>query len=65
MSVQELEQAVESLQPGELAQFAEWFARHHADKWDEQIADDARVGKLADLTDRANRDFDAGNVRRL
>ena len=65
MSVQELEQAVEKLQPDELVQFAEWFARHHADKWDEQIATDAREGKLADLAARAIRDFDAGNITRL
>ena len=65
MSVHEIEQEIARLEPSELAQLAEWFAKHHADKWDEQIEADSQAGKLDALIAQANADFEAGRHRRL
>ena len=59
-SAQEIEQAVERLDPGELAKFRAWFAAFAADAWDVQIDDDAAAGRLNDLAAEALADLRAG-----
>ena len=65
MSVHEIEQAIADLPPAELAELADWFARHHADRWDEQITRDSESGKLDELILQANAQFDAGTAKRI
>jgi hypothetical protein len=65
MSIQDIERAVEELSPDELVQFSEWFARYHEQEWDKQIVEDRRAGRLDELISLANKEFDAGNMRRL
>ncbi len=60
MSVQELESAVSSLPPEELAHFQARFEEFAADAWDRQIEMDARAGKLDHLVAQADADFEAG-----
>ena len=64
-NAQEIEQAVERLDPSELAKFRAWFAEFDADAWDEQIDDDAAAGRLDDLAAEALADLRAGRCRDL
>ncbi len=65
VSIKELESAVASLSPSELAAFADWFENFVADEWDKQIETDARGGKLDHLARRADEHFDAGRCTPL
>jgi hypothetical protein len=65
MSAIELEQVVKNLPPQELRAFSEWFEQYTSDKWDEQIERDILSGRLNDLADKADKDFEAGRVSPL
>jgi hypothetical protein len=65
MSVQELEAAVSSLSPEDLARFTEWFEDYTSDEWDRQIKADARSGRLDAPGRQADADFEAGRVTEL
>jgi hypothetical protein len=65
MSAIELEQVVKNLPPEELRAFTEWFEQYTSDKWDEQIERDILSGRLNDLADKADKDFEAGRVSML
>ncbi len=64
-TLQEVERAVLSLSPRELAHFREWFAELEAQIWDEQFEKDVKAGKLDMLADQAIADFQAGNFKEL
>lgn len=61
MTIEEIEQAVEALEPEELARFRAWFAEYDWAAWDQQIERDADAGRLASLVDEARRDHDRGH----
>lgn len=65
MSLRELETAVASLAPSELATFAKWFEEYLADAWDRRIEADIRAGRLDEAGRRANDDFEAGRYKPL
>jgi len=65
LSVKEIQKAVASLSPQELARFRRWFEAFDAQRWDEQIEDDARKGKLHKIAEQALKDYEAGNVQEL
>jgi hypothetical protein len=65
MNVREIEVAIAQLNSSERAELTEWFAEYRASKWDEQIEQDARLGKLDHLVVRAEADFAAGRCRKL
>lgn len=53
-NVEDIEKAVESLAPGELARFRAWFDNFDATRFDERIERDARDGKLDTLAGQAS-----------
>jgi hypothetical protein len=55
--IEEIEQAVASLAPDELAQFRAWFEEFEAARFDEEVERDAAAGKLDSLADEAVREF--------
>jgi hypothetical protein len=65
MTLNELEQTISLLPPGELAEFREWFLRFDGDRWDEQIEKDASAGKLDSLAQAALREFRSGQTNPL
>lgn len=65
MSLQELESAVTNLPPEQLAKFASWFDEYRADLWDQQIEKDIKAGRLDELGQQADADFEAGNCKPL
>jgi hypothetical protein len=64
-SVKEIEQAVSSLPPDELAQFRAWFEAFDAERFDAKIERDSSAGKLDRLANEAKEDFRAGRAREL
>ena len=62
-NVKSIEQAVESLAPGELAEFRRWFAEFDAESWDRQLELDVSAGKLDRLAAEATLDFAGGPAR--
>ena len=63
--VKSIEKAVQALQPAELAEFRQWFAKFDAVPWDDQIEKDAKSGKLDRLASEALADFKTGQARGL
>ena len=59
-TIEEIEGAVRSLSPKELAAFRSWFAEFDADAWDRQIENDATSGRLDDLAAEALNDLREG-----
>jgi hypothetical protein len=45
-TIEDIEGAVRSLSPTELAAFRSWFAEFDANAWDRQIEEDAGAGRL-------------------
>ena len=52
-TVQDIERAIQTLEPTDLAAFRAWFAEYDADAWDRQIDDDVAAGRLDALADEA------------
>lgn len=65
MAIKEIEQAVISLPPGELAEFVERFEEFRAEVWDKQIEKDLKQGSLDHLISEAEADFEAGRCESL
>lgn len=71
MSVQELETVIAQLPPADLAELAHWLQEFQAsqeleaDAWDQQIAADAKAGRLDALVTRAKEQVQAGQYRQI
>ncbi len=61
-TIQEIETAVTQLSPAQLADFRAWFTEYDAQKWDNQIAEDAAAGRLDTLAADALADLRAGRT---
>jgi hypothetical protein len=64
-NVQEIEKAISSLPPKELAKFRAWFEEFDAAVWDRQFEEDARSGRLDEMANRALADFKDGKFKEL
>jgi len=65
MNVKEIENAIASLPPTEIAELAKWFEEFHAQIWDQQIERDLKSGRLDTLLEEAKQDFESGNYNPL
>ena len=65
MSVQELQKALQSLEPSELDEFMRWASEYYHARWDAQIVDDLAVGRLDHILDEVRADIEAGRVKPL
>lgn len=63
--VEDIEKAVATLAPQELARFRDWFARFDAERFDDKIERDAKAGKLDRLADEAVAEHRKGLTREL
>jgi hypothetical protein len=64
-TVDEIEKAVESLTPEQLARFRRWFEDFDAARFDASIERDARGGRLDRLAEAALADLRDGRAREL
>lgn len=65
IKVRDIEKAVTSLPPKDLAQFRVWFQKFDAAQWDAGFERDARAGKLDPIAENAKNDFKKGKYRAL
>ena len=65
MTIEDLEKAVATLPPDQLARFREWFEAFDAARFDEKIERDAKAGKLDRLAEQALADHAQGRAREL
>jgi len=63
--VEKIEQEVQALSPGELAQFRAWFIEYDWVAWDRQLERDVQAGRLDALAEKALRDHAAGKTTPL
>ncbi len=65
MRVEELERAVVSLPKKEYTKFRQWFLKRDWAKWDQEIEEDAKAGKLDFLVQEAAEAKRRGKLREL
>jgi hypothetical protein len=65
MTIEDLEKAVATLPPDQLAKFRDWFEAFDAARFDETIERDAKGGKLDRLAAQALADHAQGRTREL
>ena len=58
--VESLQQQIQELSAEEIAELRAWFLELDWKRWDAQLEDDVRAGRLDDLANRALRDHTAG-----
>jgi hypothetical protein len=63
--LEKIEETISALPDEELWKLAEWFDELKAARWDKQIEDDAKAGKLDKLFAEAKADIAAGRVKPL
>jgi hypothetical protein len=64
-TVQEIEQAIRNLGPGDLAALRQWFAAFDAELWDRQMEQDVAAGRLDWLAEEGLRDLKEGRCTDL
>jgi hypothetical protein len=64
-TVDEIEQAIRSLGPQDLAALRQWFAAFDAEQWDRQLEQDVAAGRLDWLAEEARRDLAEGRCTDL
>jgi hypothetical protein len=64
-TTEDIEKAIEQLDPRELARFRAWFDTFDADRFDAAIEHDVRAGKLDALAEEALAAHRAGQSRDL
>lgn len=65
MTLEELEQKISQLPPGQLAEFREWFLRFDGQQWDQRIEKDALSGKLDAIARSVVSEFRSGQTNPL
>lgn len=63
--IEEIEQAVADLPDGDYRVFRQWFMNRDWEKWDHQIEDDSKGGRLAFLLDEARQAKQNGELRKF
>jgi hypothetical protein len=64
-NVEQIKSAIIKLSPEEYRQLRQWYEEYEARKWDRQIENDMKAGKLDKLADKAIQNFRAGKFREL
>jgi len=65
MDLRTIENTIAGLPRDMLANFDKWYANFIADKWDQQLAEDAENGKLDKMSAKSVKDFYAGGYEEI
>jgi hypothetical protein len=65
MRVEDIEQGILDLPQDQLKQFRAWYEKFDAEKWDEQIEQDAKLGKLDAIAESALLEYKSGKAKKL
>ena len=63
--LEQIEKSIETLSNDELHKLAAWFAELRSQRWDRQIEEDAKAGRLDKFAEEALADIRAGRTRPL
>lgn len=63
--INDIEKAVASLPPNDLARFRAWYEEFDTLQWDRQFEEDALSGRLDAMANEAISDFNKGNCEEL
>ena len=63
--VEQLKQSIESLSEEEFTLLRKWFSEKDWEKWDEQIKEDSKAGKLDFLVNEAQKEKQSKKLRNL
>ena len=64
-TVQEIEAAIQRLDPQEIKAVADWLQEYREELWDRQIEADANAGRLDQLMEEAKQDYLTGRCKPL
>lgn len=65
MTVMEIEKAIKKLSAEDFNNLMFWISEYRNEKWDRQIEEDCRTGKLKSLIESAIEDIEGGNVKAI
>ena len=65
MSVIEIQKAIQQLSEDDFNNLMVWIAEYKNNKWDEQIAEDYKAGRLNELINSALSDIESGNFKEI
>lgn len=65
MTVMEIEKAIQQLSSEDFSSLMFWVAEYRNEKWDRQIGEDYKAGRLNKLISSALADIESGNVKEL
>ena len=63
--MEDLESAISRLSAEDLTRFSAWFEQFMEDRWDRQIEEDIKTGRLDAAGKRADEDFETGRCTPL
>jgi hypothetical protein len=64
-TVQEIEAAIQKLEPKKIYEVGDWLDELREELWDKQIDADAKTGRLDKLMEEAKQDYLAGRCKPL
>jgi hypothetical protein len=65
MSIKEIESAIQQLSDKEVSELSVWLADYQASLWDNQIGRDLDAGRLDELLDQVDAEYEAGKPKPL
>jgi len=65
MGIKEIETAIKELSAKEVSELSVWIADYQAGLWDAQIADDLDSGRLDEVLDQVDAEYEAGKAKPL
>jgi hypothetical protein len=65
VTIAAIKNAIANLPSEQFWQFAKWLEDHKSDRWDQQIEEDAKAGRLDHLARKAVEAIDAGRITPL
>jgi hypothetical protein len=65
MSIKEIESAIQQLSDKEVSELSVWLADYQASLWDNQIGRDLDAGRLDELLDQVDAEYEAGKHKPL
>lgn len=60
MSVKEIQEAILKLPSTELSKLTNWLLEYRANSWDMEIEEDLNNGKLDEVLDEVEKEYEAG-----
>ena len=63
--IDELKNTIETLSPDDYGKLRQWFSERDWERWDEQLENDSKSGKLNFLIKEMEGEYKKGNLRSI